>query len=185
MQILPSIVHQDIEELRSLANTRTYVSRHLDTYIMNLLLAARHHSHLEGTLLSARCTHDMEDFICSACILFNLPLTSPDFPRHDKTGKNATALQTEPYAFSRGNSAQHSANMSPAVYSCTEKDVGRVFAGVLAHRLATCSPIEGPLRSIFFTAVDVLDPSGDAKAVQHEEDAISVFSILAGILQSV
>lgn len=179
--MLPSIAYQDIEELRSLANSRTFISPRLDTYIMNLLLATRYHSRLEGTLLGARCTRDVEDFVRSACVLFNVPSTLPDYQRN--ASKNGALLRegSSGDAGLSGHHGQHFADISPVGYSCTEKDVARVFAGVLAHRLAVRSPIEGPLRSIFLAAVDDPEhPDGGGK-----EDIMSVHSVLAGILRTV
>jgi hypothetical protein len=171
-----------------LAKGRSYISPHLDTYIMNLLFATRHHSHLEGTLLSARCTRDMEDFIRSAHILFNLPYASYDFKQNNETNENGATSQKELSGDTilSGHNAPHSADRSPTFYSCTERDVDRVFAGVLAHRIAVRSPIEGPLRSMFLTATDVPDaPDEGAEAATHNEDVITVYSVLAGILRSV
>jgi hypothetical protein len=91
----PSI--KDIEELRSLANARTYTYPHLDTYIMNLPFATRHHCHLEGTLHSAHYTRDMGDFICSAHILFKLPYASYDFKQNIDMNENGATSQKEPF----------------------------------------------------------------------------------------
>ena len=39
------------------------------------------------------------------------------------------------------------------MWSCTEKDVARVLAGVVGHRLNVRDPREGPLRSAIMPAV--------------------------------
>lgn len=126
---------------------------------MNLLLATRHHSHLHSSLLSARCTYDIELFIRAARILFG---PSP-------------------------NTSESSADQGAA--SCTERDVTRVFAGVVAHRLSVQSPYLGPLTSLVSTAVDVSSPKEDSligvPAVGLEESRATVHSILAGILHSI
>ena len=155
---------------------------------MNLLFAARHHSHLEGVLLSARCTRDMEDFIRTACVLFNVPYAPHGFKLNNETNGNDTMSQKKSPedAVPSGHRPKYSADLLPTVYSCTEKDVDRVFAGVLAHRLAVRSPIEGPLRSMLLTAADVPGALVEsAKATPPNDDATTVYSVLAGILRSV
>lgn len=144
---------------------------------MNLFLAVRHHSHLQGSLLSTQCTHDMEDFVRSACILFGSSIAPPD--------PNASIYNVEkPY------SSAPVLVEGPPMLSCTEKDVARVFAGVLAHRLAVQQPQDGPLHSLLISSVDTtehvpLEISNNAGAVPAKAGAVTVHSILAGILHTV
>lgn len=166
---------QDVEDLRLTAMQHTYLSPHLETYVMNLFLAVRHHSSLEASLLSMRCTQDMEDFVRSARILFGSPGPLPDMPQ---TSLEFTVQSPEQIPMSLY-----------AEFSCTERDVARVFAGVLAHRLSVQQPVDGPLHSLVLPAVDTSnlleDKEGHVKPDGLDSTAPTVHSILAGILHSI
>lgn len=132
------------------------VSPHLQVYIQNLLSAARHHPLLQGTLISARCAQDLEDFTRVARVIFGsqAPTTA--------SGKRLTTLD------------------------CTESDVTRVFASVVGHRLATRRQVCGPLGSMVRTAVLLPDENDiTPKGLEDIQPKETVNSVLAEILGKV
>lgn len=145
---------------------------------MNLFLAVRHHSHLDGSLLSVQCTHDMEDFVRSACVLFGSSIPFHDLP---------LAISQTQMSYLPSSLLQEEDQI---LFPCTEKDVARIFAGVLAHRLAVQQPLDGPLRSFILSSVDYTDsvPPDDLQdrtAANSKPAVLTVHGILAGILRTV
>lgn len=141
---------QELDYLRSLC-TKAHVSTHLEIYMSNLLTAARHHPSLQGTLLSARCVGNLTDFVRASRVVFGPSIDS-------------SRMEQEP---------------SDEGIDCSEKDVSRVLAGVLGHRLAVRQQTDGPMGSMVRTAVSLDGQTRDKDSTPYHE---SINSVLSGIL---
>ncbi|KAF8320809.1 hypothetical protein DL93DRAFT_2152696 [Clavulina sp. PMI_390] len=139
------IPNKDIALLHHIATTSSHISPHLDTYINNLLLAVRHHPQLQGSMLGAQCSNDLESFVHASSVLF----VSLQSGMQEEINSEITVPSS--------NTPLPSTADLPSHISCTEKDVGRVFAGILAHRVAVQMPADGPLHSELTGAVDSPD----------------------------
>lgn len=117
----------------------------------------RHHAHLEGSLLTVKCGEDMVHFVSAARVLFGSGMGA---------GSNCSRVDN--------------------VLSCSEKDVTRVFAGILAHRLSVQAPPNGPFHSLSHTAVlEIADTETSALLGTQEESVMTVYGVLAAVLHSV
>lgn len=120
----------------------------------------------------------MEDFVRSACVLFGSSIPLPDLPLAISQAQNSYLPSSLPQEEDR------------ILFPCTEKDVARIFAGVLAHRLAVQLPQDGPLRSFLLSSVDYTDSVSpedvkDRTTATSKPAILTVHSILAGILRTV
>jgi len=150
----PQITLDELDGLRTLAAQQTHISIHLQRYIANLLTATRHHPSLRGSLVSARCVGDIDDFVRASRVVFGpsfIPLRTP-------VGEE-----------------------KPQTLDCSEKDVARVMAGVLGHRLSARRHIDGLLGAMVRTAVTV-DGQPEPRDAPPRE---TVNSTLAQILSQV
>ena len=127
---------------------------HLQRYIANILTAARHHPSLQGSLISARCTVDMDDFVRASRVVFGPSFVPARIPPEEERSQTL---------------------------DCCEKDVARVMAGVLGHRLAVRRQMDGLLGSMVRTAVTV-DGRPEPSDVPSRE---TVNGVLAEILSRV
>ncbi|KAF8332841.1 uncharacterized protein EI90DRAFT_3154145 [Cantharellus anzutake] len=172
----PSVTPEEIVRLRNQCkdfspviledSPRTFVSQHLRIYIQNLLSATRHHPSLQGTSISARCAQDLELFTRIARVIFG------NEARGSELGQVSSSVRSE--------------KLPHRTLDCTEKDVVRVFASVVGHRLTARRQTRGPLGSMVRTSV--LPPQEYDLARQQVDDVQpkeTVNGILAEILAGV
>jgi len=136
----PILSREELLALQTLATPeRTHIHPRLSLYISDLISGARHHPHLDGTLLTSRCHAQMAHILRAWRVLFGpIPV-----PADQEIDEDEESQQME----ERGDA-------SVGVLDVTDEDVKNVYPRVVAHRVRVRNgPADELLSGAIFGAI--------------------------------